>query len=273
MPPTYAFQVGYLGDAFAGYARQPDRPTVEGTLVEALRKRGLIGSADGVRAASRTDRGVHALGNVVSFSTPVSGAAAARALNSLDARIFCFGWAAVPEGFQPRHARERWYRYLEDAEGRDLERWKRGAQLFVGEHDFASFSRRDDPPKPSRGVITRFSVRATDGFLQLDMRAPGFLWNQVRKMVAALELLQEGRLTEEGISRALQGERRIDLPLAAADRLVLMEVVYPFRFTPLHPGRAAQRRFLEEARRGARAKATLLGWFQSKELATAGSEE
>jgi tRNA pseudouridine38-40 synthase len=273
MSPNYAFEIGYLGDAFAGYARQPGHPTVEGTIVEGLRTRGILASSGKVKVASRTDRGVHALGNVVSFSTPRSGPAAARVLNSLHPAIFCFGWAAVPEGFEPRHARERWYRYLEPAEGHDLDRWKRGAALFVGEHDFASFSRRDDPPRPPRGRVSRFTVREAEGLLQLDVVAPGFLWNQVRKMVAALSLLDTGRLSEPRIAQALRGEARIDLPLAPADRLVLLRVRYPFEFVPSGPKRPAQRRRLEETRRDARAKATLLGWFQSRELATAGSEE
>lgn len=272
MSTTFAFQIGYLGDGFAGYARQPGLETVEGTILRGLHERKVIARDAALAAASRTDKGVHALGNVVSFSTSLTGASAARVLNTLHPSILCFGWAEVPRGFQPRHARERWYRYLEPAEGRHLATWKEVCTLFVGVHDFESFSRRDDPPKPSLGELTHCSVQEMDGFLAVDVRAPLFRWNQVRKMVAAMGLVDEGRLTAGKIERALRGEVRIDLPLAPPDRLVLMEVVYPFAFTSSARIKAPQRAFLEDARRGARAKATLLGWFQSRVAAADGSD-
>lgn len=265
--PTFAFRIGYLADGFQGYARQPHATTVEGTVRAGLRRRGALAPEDEARfrTASRTDRGVHALGNVVSFPTRLSGHAAARVLNTLDPRIFCSGYAPVLPTFQPRHARERWYRYLEPKEGRRRADWERRAALMEGEHDLASFSRRDDPPRPTRGRVTSFRVSEEGPFLVLDLRAPSFQWNQVRKMVGALELLEEGRLDEADLRQALAGRKALSLPLAPPDALVLMEVDHGLRYTPPARGGASQRRrFLEGALREVRTRETLLGWFQSR---------
>lgn len=266
---TYAFRVGYLADGFQGYARQPGLPTVEGTIRQGLLHRGVLAPEDGsrFRSASRTDRGVHALGNVVSFPTRLRPEAAARALDSLDARIFCSGFALVEPSFHPRHARERWYRYLAPAEGHDLDHWKACATLFEGEHEFASFSRRDEPPRPTRGTLREVHVSRQGPHLLVDLRAPSFLWNQVRKVVSALEGLDRGTLALADVRAALHGRKVLHLPLAPPGGLVLMEVSYDFPFQRTRLRETAQRRrLLEEGRREARTRETLLGWFQSRTL-------
>jgi tRNA pseudouridine38-40 synthase len=236
-PTTYAFRIGYLADGFQGYARQPSAWTVEGVLLDGLVRRNALDltSRGSFRTASRTDRGVHALGNVVSFPTSLSGPAAARVLGSLHPHIFYLGWAQVAPDFQPRHARERWYRYLEPAQDRHLEAWQEGARLFEGEHEFASFSRKDDPPRPTRLLLSRFHVEKQGEFLVADVRAPRFLWNQVRKMISALQLLDEGALTAPDLRSALNGQRSLALPPALPGGLVLMDVAYDFTFQKLHP--------------------------------------
>ncbi|MDE1835528.1 MAG: tRNA pseudouridine(38-40) synthase TruA [Euryarchaeota archaeon] len=264
---TWAFRIGYLADGFHGYARQPSAPTVEGTLLQGLLQRGVLSQSNAprFRTASRTDRGVHALGNVVSFPTHLKGLAAARVIGSIDPRIFCFGYAEVESEFQPRHARSRWYRYLEPSEGHHLPRWREASSLFLGEHDFSSFSRRDDPPRSPLGRIDELEVRAEGSFFVLDLRAPSFLWNQVRKIVAALELLDAGRIRRSDIEEALRGRKVLHLPLARPQGLVLMEVSYDFPFTELRPRASAQRRdLLEGGLWEARSRETLLGWFQAK---------
>ncbi len=262
----FAFRFGYLADGFQGYARQPGLPTVEGTIREGLRRRGVLEAEEErrFRTASRTDRGVHALGNVVSFPTRLRPEAAARALGSIDPRIHCSAFAPVPPGFDPRHARERWYRYLLPAEGHDLARWREGASLFEGEHELSSFSRRDDPPRRTRGTLREVRVGREGANLVVDLRAPSFLWNQVRKIVATLELLERGALSKAEVDSALSGRKVLQLPLAPPGGLVLMDVAYDFPFQEVRLRASPQRRrLLEEALREARTRETLLGWFQS----------
>ena len=266
----YAFRIGYLAEGFLGYARQPRGETVEGTLRREILRRGLAPDEERMqlRSASRTDRGVHALGNVIAFNTPWSGPSVARALDAVDPRIFCFGYAPVPPTFQPRRARSRWYRYLLPREGHDPASWRAMATWFLGEHEFASFSRRDRGEGPTRRTVESFRVSVEGPWLLLDVRAPSFLWHQVRKMVGAMEEVAAGRIPGAKVQAALRGETRLTVPLADPSRLVLMEVLYDFRWREGSRSPRAHRRFLEEALAAARLRGTLLGWFQERVLAS-----
>ncbi len=259
----FAFRIGYLGEGFYGFARQPGRPTVEGTLVEGLEQRGLLDPSTPLQVASRTDRGVHALGNVISFVPRVPGPSAARALSALHPAIFCRGYAPVPPGFDPRHARSRRYRYFDRGKADALETYREGAELFRGEHEFSSFGRRDEPPRPTRRRVDRFELQTRGPDLVLEVEAPGFLWGQVRKMVSALRALSEGKLSLRALSESLEGRRRLSLPLAEPEALVLAEVRYDFPWREPDPaGRGRWRRRWEAAREDARLRWTLLGEFQ-----------
>lgn len=247
---TYAFRIGYWGEGFAGYARQPGAPTVEGTLRTGILQQGLLaeGEEGRFRSASRTDGGVHALGNVISFPTTVAGHAAARALDAIDPRIFCLGYAEVPEDFEPRHARERWYRYVAAGRGASEELWRRRARLFEGVHDFESFSRKDKPPRPTRILLGEVQAKRQGEDLVLDFRAPRFLWNQVRKIVGSLDAMDRGRLLEREVRAALDGKLSLQVPVASPEPLVLMDVAYDFAFTPTVGVQQRHQRFLEEIR-------------------------
>ena len=262
----WAFRIGYLADGFLGYARQPKGATVEGLLRTQLRRRGIFedDEAAGFQTASRTDRGVHALGNVIAFDTTLAGEKVARALNALDPRVFCFGFAEVPRDFQPRDARERWYRYLLPGGGHDLAKWRSHAKLFVGEHDFASFSRPDTAQRSTRRRVISLTVTPHGDLWHLDLRGTAFLWGQVRKTVAALEMLEEGRLTPTLVGQALAGRVRLTLPLAPPQRLILMEVAYSFPFAPLPSGLPGQRKALEEMRREVRIRDAFLAETQER---------
>ncbi|EQD41288.1 tRNA pseudouridine synthase [mine drainage metagenome] len=265
--PRWAFRVGYLADGFRGYARQPGLPTVEGLLREGLASRGILTEPTGrFQTASRTDRGVHALGNVIAFSTRLAGPAVARTLNTLDPRVFCWGFAPVPPGFCPRSARGRWYRYFEPEARTALESYRQGAALFVGDHDFSSFGRRDDPPREARRVLQELTVNPRGEFLILDFRAPSFLWGQVRKTVSALRQFADGRLSSRALQEALRGDRRLSLPLAEAEGLVLLEVDLGVPFRSLDRPPVLPLRFWEEASRSARLRSTLLGEFRERVL-------
>lgn len=264
-----AFKIGYLADGFFGYAPQPGRSTVHGLLEQELSRRNLLEPGTKLLTASRTDRGVHALGNVIAFDTPLKGEPVARVLNVLDPRIFCFGYADVPPDFNPRHAESRSYRYLLDGEGHDPKKWVAAAREFVGEHDFTSFSRRDDPPKETRRFLSRLAVTSRGRFLQLDLVAPSFLWGQVRKIVAALLWVEEGRLSVGEVRAALQGRKRIHLPQAPPERLVLRDVSYGFRFSPVPGGASRRVERVERARSELELRASLLDLF--KEAVIGGS--
>jgi tRNA pseudouridine38-40 synthase len=267
-PTLWAFKVGYYSDGFLGYAKQPGKPTVEGLLEDALLRRKVIGKDDRIQVASRTDRGVHAMGNVIAFPTVLPGRVAARILDSIDERFFCFGYARAPPDFLPRRAKERWYRYVVPGKDHDARRWSSWAREFEGEHDFTSFSRKDSPARETRRTIRSVRITQNGPDLMLDIVAPSFLWNQVRKMVAALMEIEVGRLTASHLVEALSGKRRLTLPLAPPERLILMDVIFPFQFTPAETNLPRRHRFLESAAEDLKMKVTLLDWFRERALGT-----
>jgi tRNA pseudouridine38-40 synthase len=239
------FRYGYCGIDYQGFSMEEGRRTVEGAVLEALTSIGAVDPASPPRHASRTDRGVSALGNAFCFTSLHGNDRAGETLRGFNASaaadgIAVVGHSEVADGFSPRHATGRTYVYWlfpEDLRGAsDPDSTRRGTDelsghlsLFEGEHDFTAFSRRD----PTREVE---SVRKVDvcrampadelmEFLGagtadtggssgapfcagIVVRSGAFLWNQVRRMVAsALDCLC-GRLEPDAIVRALAGGGR-----------------------------------------------------------------
>src|SRR3990172_247882 len=106
-------KIAYDGRDFHGFARQPDVRPVEGEVLFALKKAGIIETAEvaGFQGASRTDAGVSALGNVVAFDTEVADDSLAGRFNDAAKDVWAWAVADLPPAFNPRRARVRWYRY------------------------------------------------------------------------------------------------------------------------------------------------------------------
>lgn len=227
-------RVGYDGEGFAGWARQPGRRTVEGTLREAIPRIGVAPTTEqaGLEVASRTDRGVSARANAMVVESPLSAAAVLRALNGTAADIFCTAIAPVPEDFSPRSATCRWYRYFEPAAGRSISKWRMAAARVHGEIDVRSFARGLPPDPPIRRMVDSVRVRRSGrDWLVIDVRAPSFVWGMIRKIIAALRAVDRGTLSLDRLDAALRGQVRLTLPLAEPERLVLWEVQYPIPWT------------------------------------------
>lgn len=251
-----AIKFGYDGRAFHGFSRQPGQRTVEGDIIEALRDLGIMGPSGtprdiGYGAASRTDAGVSAIGNVLALDTTFRKDALLRALNARLEDIWFHSLAEVPDGFQPRHAAMRWYRYHLMAD--ELGNWtalRRALRLFVGEHDFANFCRPEG--KSAVRNVQKVLVRRRGPFVSVDIFSQGFLWNQVRRMVGAALAVSRGELEPGDVKRALdRPEKKADLGLAPADPLILMDVVYDFDFVRDDGALALAVRSLQKKRREA----------------------
>ncbi len=225
-----AVKLAYDGRLFMGSQRQPCVRTVESETMEALRKIGAIESASSshLRFASRTDRGVSALGNVAAFNTSFDRAALLKALNAASPDVLFYAWAEVPEAFSARRARQRWYRYLLPSDGLDVELLAKCAALFEGRHDFRRFCRPDG--RPTVRTIDSFHVVKDGGAMVIDVRGREFLRNMVRRMVAALIEVGSGHVSLEEVSSVLNGEDRC-FGLAPAEQLILMDVDHGVEFT------------------------------------------
>ncbi len=246
-----AVRLGYIGQGYFGYQRQPDRSTVEGCVIKALKDCGLMldPRRSEFASAGRTDRGVSALGQVIAFRPIEPAKAIVRRLNSkLPDDIFAWAWAEVDDGFNPRtHARSKTYLYLFDNPNVEASALQSTSSMFLGEHDFAQFSR------PSE----RATVRSIDEIRveranppRVYFRAKGFLWTQVRKIVSAMELVAAGDLEESEVRNALAGGSHLALRPAPPENLILWDIEYPeVRFRVEGDSLLRAKEFLDESGR------------------------
>jgi pseudouridylate synthase I len=221
-----AIKIAYLGDDFYGSQIQPDMKTVEGDVLSDLMKIcDIEEDAIDLRLASRTDRGVNALGNVAVLNSDINDPdILLKALNSVSKSIFYRSFAVVDETFNPRHAALRKYKYITPSKGLDIERMRSCAQLFVGEHDFVRFCRSEG--KPTTITIDDISVTADEHLVTLDFSARYYLWNMVRRISAALISVGRGDSEIADVRSALEGQD-LTFGLARADALTLTDIAYP----------------------------------------------
>jgi tRNA pseudouridine38-40 synthase len=248
--------VAYDGGGFSGVAPQPGVRTVGGVLGAALEQ--VLRQPVRLTVAGRTDAGVHAWGQVVTFDVvagpggelPVDPATLARRVNRACGPAVVVREARVVEpGFDARHsARARRYRYTilnrpvpdpflartawHVADRLDLRRLRAGADPLVGEHDFSSFCRKPRVPDGVSFSMTRRVHDAGwldlgDGVLRFDVEASSFCQQMVRSIVGTLVDVGLGRRTPASVVTALAGaDRALAGRLAPPHGLCLWEVVY-----------------------------------------------
>lgn len=219
----YAFRVGYVGEGFHGLARQPGLRTVEGEIIRILRERGYRKEDDFFLFSSRTDMGVNALSNV--FVAELRKEPRLGEINSFLRGVWVWAYSPVSHSFNPiRDARLRWYRYVfpQRFSGEELDRMRRAIEIFTGKHDFSSFALVEDK-NPIR-TVKRVDIFNT-GCTIMDIYAPGFLRQMVRRIATAFMRLATGEWDLNEISRRL--EERDPVPPAPPEGLILMDVHYP----------------------------------------------
>ena len=240
--------LAYDGTSFRGWAAQRDPAirTVEGLLTDTVAL--LSGERPSLSVAGRTDAGVHARGQVVSF--PVSPAVPAPeriadAVNSmLGPEVVVREAGYGPAEFDARFsATARVYRYrIDEEEVADPFRarfvWHRPGRLplapmrvaarqLVGEHDFASFCRQAGAGRSTTRRLQRLTVDREGERLEMGFRANAFCHQMVRALAGTLVEVGEGRIDPGEIPEILaSGSRAAAGQLAPARGLTLERVVY-----------------------------------------------
>ncbi|PKL69477.1 MAG: tRNA pseudouridine(38-40) synthase TruA [Methanomicrobiales archaeon HGW-Methanomicrobiales-1] len=233
-PVRLAFRVLYLGSRFYGSQMQAASRTVEGEFVSACQRLSLFDDwrKAGFLSAGRTDRGVHARGQVIAFSTPAPERARTVINTQLPPDLWCTAYAEVPMEFHPRYdAKSRTYRYYFSKRPGQPDAMDRAAQQFLGSHNFSNFARVKDK-NPYRNILAA-RVGEEDGFEFLEVKAESFLWHQVRCMAAALLLVGEGESDEGSIARLLEADALRPLQPAPAEGLILWETDCGITWTPI----------------------------------------
>jgi len=243
-----ALRIAYLGGGFFGSQVQADRRTVEGEVIAAARRLALFEDWRLARFAfaGRTDRGVHARGQIAAFDTPDPDRARSALNLQLPRDCWCTGVAMVPDEFHPRYdARSRTYRYYFPRIRLDPVAMAGAADCFRGRHDFSRFARVEGKD-PFRNIL---SVRILNdhGFACLEVTGESFLWQMVRGMAGALLAVGEGKMEGDDIMYLLSGAQGDRLPPAPSDGLVLWEVDCGIGFEPV-PRSPRSTAFLETVR-------------------------
>jgi tRNA pseudouridine38-40 synthase len=237
--------LAYDGTAFHGWQRQPALRTVQDVLEAGLLQ--LTGEAVSTTAASRTDAGVHALGQSVHFLTTSTHQTdtIVRALNALlppDLRVL--DARERPQAFHATlDARSKRYRYLIDngpiaspfqlryswhvRRPLDVAAMESAAAPLLGRHDFHSFETEWPNRTSSVRTILDLSITRSDAFVTIEVEADGFLYNMVRAITGSLVWVGYGRRPLRWIGEVLQAETRTEAgPTAPPQGLFLLTVRY-----------------------------------------------
>jgi tRNA pseudouridine38-40 synthase len=237
----------YDGSEFAGWASQPQQRTVQGELERALRT--ILGeqSEDGesltVTVAGRTDRGVHAWGQVVSYRHEALDPLRLNSLLAPDMAVLACEPAG--EAFDARRdatSRTYCYRVLARRTRDVFERgralwWPRAldrslleqcAMLLPGEHDFTAFTPTETEHTRFARNVLRAEWRVRGDVLELWVEADSFLRHMIRVLVGTMLEVAAGRRTLEDFAELLQGKPRSHAgSTAPAHGLALVSVAYP----------------------------------------------
>ena len=237
--------IQYDGTAYHGWQAQPGVDTIQGQIETAMEK--LCRCRVTVNGSSRTDAGVHALGQVanVKVDTPVPTENLVKALNNLlPADI------AVTEAIEAEKTfdaisdtRSKLYRYTIYTKNvrnvmktrycwhrpgkLDTKKTNAAAQILVGKKDFTSFASAADRRESSIRTIIKCDVSSDGSFIYIDVHADGFLYNMVRNIVGTLVEVGRGRWEPQKIAEILEAEDRTAAgPIAPPGGLCLVKIEY-----------------------------------------------
>ena len=237
--------VAYDGTNYNGWQIQPNGVTIQGILNETLSK--LLGEKIEVMGASRTDAGVHSMGNVAVFDTQtrIPAGKISYALNQFlpeDIKIQLS--EEVEPDFHPRYCdsektyqyrilnrrfpvpTERLYSYFYHYD-LDVEKMREATSYLIGRHDFASFCGAGAQVKSTVRTITRMEVFREGDIVTIEVSGTGFLYNMVRILAGTLIEIGNGQYPPERMKEILDARSREAAgPTAPAHGLTLMGIRY-----------------------------------------------
>ena len=244
--------VEYDGTAYSGWQKQPQAPTIQGTLEDRLKL--VCGHPVDLLVAGRTDAGVHALGQTANFHTksPMTVTRLHQVLNQLlphDIRIA--GAEEVPSSFHATyHALAKLYRYVlrnsQDYTVFDRHTYhhvrlplnvgamRKAAPKLTGTHDFTAFrgtlGKRANPKR----TLMKIEIRKKGPDILLEYTGESFLHQMVRILSGTLVYVGTGKIKPEEIPAILKSkDRKKAGPTLPPNGLFMVKVFYPKVFPPV----------------------------------------
>lgn len=229
-------RVFYEGANYFGYQRQSSVFTIEETLINALEATNHILSPQKNRfiSASRTDKNVNAIGNVIGFNSEKE-----IIINQINAKlpsdnsIVCWSYSIVEDDFSPKHSLKKKYWYLVKKElfeaktETTIQEIQKICSFFEGQNDYKLFCKKDH--RNTVREIEKINILKEKDYLIFEFIAQSFLWEQVRRIVGYItnycKLSEELRDTK----KLLQGSTEItnlNIQPAEPENLILIEHFY-----------------------------------------------
>jgi len=238
--------IQYDGTNYHGWQRQPNVRTIQAEIEAALEK--LTERKVHITGASRTDTGVHALGQTANFhlkDSPIPTENLQNALNSiLPDDIVIKNVREMPIKFNAiASAQEKHYRYTictapirpvmqirycwHFGSSLDTEAMDKAAKLLIGQHDFRSFASSSDTRKSSVRTLTHCQVSKDGDWVWFDIKGSAFLYHMVRNITGTLVEIGRGRWDPDQMTDILNAKQRSAAgPTAPAAGLCLMHIDY-----------------------------------------------
>ena len=236
--------VSYQGTAYAGWQRQKNGPSVQEEIEKAIFAG--TGQKIGITGASRTDAGVHALGQRAHFDidTTIPPERMPFVLNRFlprDIRVLSAG--EVSPDFHARFCakgKQYCYRIFNSRQGTallrdftyhvpvelDVPAMERAAQYLLGTHDFKAFCATGGSAKTTVRTIHEVSLKKEGEVITFRIRGNAFLYNMVRIIAGTLVYVGLHKLPENIIGEVLSGGKRVDLGITAPPQGLVLEKVF-----------------------------------------------
>lgn len=240
-PFCWKLVIEYDGTRYSGWQEQRNATAVQGLIRSAAER--VIEDRVEIGGAGRTDAGVHALAQVAHLRTTrrIAAQALYYGLNdALPADVNILHVEPAEPSFHARHrAVERSYLYQistrRTAFGKRFVWWIKDeldeasmaavAAYFVGRHDFASFSEREDPRDSTLVHVAESRLEGAGDLLVYRIAASHFLWKMVRRIVGALVAVGRGQLAPTDVEALLRAPSRVTAPLTAPPSGLFLEQV------------------------------------------------